>query len=792
MRGFKTCRRLLGAGVAFAALSPVAAMADTAAEQASTPESSQKASEPAPGEIVVTAQKRNEVLRDVPVAISAFTSEKRDLLGIDSGQDLARFTPGMELVQSPDRVTIRGVGRAANTLGSDPGVAVYYDGVYDSEATPLVQAPMLVERIEVLRGPQGTLYGRNSIAGAINVISRRPADQLEIEFEQTLGSFEMSRTTGTVSAPLTDGVGFRLSGDYYRPERFIDNLQCDCKVGSERRTYLEGQINFDIGSNANLFLVYGYLKKSGTTIPTVRQVPYDTTTRSIGLTINPTLGYNIPNPGVTDPFTVDSTPEYRTRTEHRVAANLDVDFGWADFTYVGGFKHRKGRFVGDFDESSRVGFTDPVSGAFVSSELLFATREKAKSYSNEINLKSPANGSAFKWIVGLYQSYQSADQLLTVFAPNQPEFSTATIALGDLLDGPPFTIVPNDDSELFKRGGHVTSKSYAAYGQVDIDLTSALSVTAGIRYTHDKKDGSEVGRLVVYSPELAPGVAVQVNDRSRPVAENWDGVTGRLSMNWKPSERSLVYASYGRGYKAGGFDLGAFNAPVRPEYVNSYELGYKADFGTTLSVSVAGFYYDYKDLQLISRVCAGTVVNPCGVTVTSFTNVPKSRSKGLEFEGNWRPVDGIELIASYAYLDATYRDFRNIQNPLNPSGTPLDLSGQQMPLSPHHKFALTPVFTVPTESGTFKLLATYSYTGKQHYDLFDFAPYRVGTAESVDLRASWTDRSERFTITAYVKNLLNERMIDNVALSTISAGNFGRAVQWDLPRTYGLKFLAQF
>ncbi|NBU29145.1 MAG: TonB-dependent receptor, partial [Caulobacteraceae bacterium] len=163
-------------------------------------------------EVIVTAEKRTESLQDVPVAVSAYTAETRQIIGISTVQDLANFTPGLSFSGSQDRVFIRGVGRQTNTNGSDPGVATYTDGVYDASTRSVSASDFFVERVEILRGPQGTLYGRNSIGGAINAISKRPTDSFSGEIRATAGDYGVLNLEGAVSGSITDGLRARLAG----------------------------------------------------------------------------------------------------------------------------------------------------------------------------------------------------------------------------------------------------------------------------------------------------------------------------------------------------------------------------------------------------------------------------------------------------------------------------------------------------------------------------------------------------------------------------------------------------
>ena len=211
-------------------------------------------------EVVVTAQKRSESLQDVPVAVTAFTSETRDLIGITSIADLTDLTPGLSYATTIDRMSLRGVGRLTNNDGSDPGIATYSDGFYTASNVEAGKRSIHTDRIEVLRGPQGTLYGRNSIGGALNVISKRPTDTLEGEVRATVGNYDTQIFEGSLSGPITDWLRFRIAGNqggqgegFFRDE---DSNETEGNVSDD--LYVEGQLEFNIGESFEGWFKYSH------------------------------------------------------------------------------------------------------------------------------------------------------------------------------------------------------------------------------------------------------------------------------------------------------------------------------------------------------------------------------------------------------------------------------------------------------------------------------------------------------------------------------------------------------
>lgn len=767
------------AGMAFALLTGGwPAFAEAATDQPSQPPQRIE-------EIIVTAQKRQASLQDVPVAVSAFTDNQRDLLGIKSAQDLADFTPSMSYVDSPNRIMLRGVGRVTNSIGSDPGVATYYDGAYNSESWPLAQPPLLIDRIEILRGPQGTLYGRNSIGGAVNVISKRPADAFEAEFSQTISSRDSSRTTVTASSPIGDRVGFRLSGDYDRAPEYIRNV-AGGDIGGSDRTYLEGQLDFSIGASAELWLLYGYMEEEGDVLPSVRRSPYDTTSLSSGLFINPTLGYTAINPGVDDHYSVavDDVGTY-DREEHRFVAEFIWHLDSSTIKYIGGYGKASVTISEiDFDQTTRASFVHPVTGTFVSSRLLNDIADDKRWWSNELNWSS-SDDARLRWILGVYHYGEDDRQPFRIYNPGQAELATP-------LSMATFQVIPNPSRDIYFQDGDLESESYAVYGQADYDLTETWSATLGLRQTWDRKRAAESQRLVLYDPAtFGLPFAIDAANSQRKLKDDWQGTTAVFGLQWKPDENRLAYASVSTGYKSGGFNLGSMQDPVDEEKITAFELGYKWTLQDRLRMNAAAFYYDYKDIQVLTNFCAAPD-GTCGFSLQQYINVPKARSYGFELESTWHPADPVQLILSYAYLNAEFRQLDGVQNPLDPTGNPLDLAGTAMPLSPENKATAALVYTFNVGPGLLDLAASYTWTDEFHLDLFDFPLYRVEDHGQASFTATWTDHRDRYRLIGFVSNAFDKESFSNMMLELTGPGTYGRSVSTTLPRMVGAEVQLRF
>ncbi|MBI1406222.1 MAG: TonB-dependent receptor [Caulobacter sp.] len=790
-------------------------------------------------EVVVTAEKREDSLQDAPVAISAYTSKQRDVVGIRTIQDMANFTPGLSYSTSLDRISLRGVGRLTNAIGSDPGVATYNDGFYTSSTVEASKTPMFVDRVEVLRGPQGTLYGRNSIGGAINVISKRPTSTLQGEVRATGETYDYNILEGWVSGPITDAVGYRLSVQYgpHQGDGYFTNIANGRDEGKLGRVFVEGQLEFDPSDTLNIWLKYSHAVWDDDFRSANLTTPYATggnfipgTATSLvppnGLVPNPAFGYTTSNPGVVDvrKYNTDTAATQTLDDNHTFVLQATLNMGWADLKYVGGYQTYLYKNYSDLDYTARKSFDYPT---IYGSVTIFPTYiqeyiEDKTYYSNELNLVSTGDGP-LQWIAGLYQYHEDFYQPVTWYAPNQVQLRTPINISGAL------PADPNPRGAFYAGTGDLSADSYAAFGQIDYQFNDVWSLTAGLRYSYDEKDGLETYRLVNFDPSaIVPGcpggcgpftsafdVTASVTGAVAPgglgtgavvrrVKGDWSLLSGRIQLGWKPDDSTLGYLSYSRGGKSGGFNLGSWspNPVVDPEKVDAFEAGIKKDFGRTLRLNAAVFYYDYRNPQVPLPTFNG------GVVTTNFINIDKARSLGFELEANWAPTDDLQFLLSYAWLDATIRDsccFVDESDPLaadagaNPIGPlvggrqPQKLDGNRLPSSPRNKIALNGRYSWHFAPGDLTASVSYIWRDETWYSVFTTDRFRADSFDQVDARLTFTDADNRFTVIGFVRNAFDEQGYDGVASANgTGATGFGRIVSFTPPRTYGVELQYRF
>ncbi|WP_304166619.1 TonB-dependent receptor [Phenylobacterium aquaticum] len=737
-------------------------------------------------ELVVTAEKREQALQDVPVAVSAFTSSQRDVVGMTNIQDFVNFTPGMNY-SGTDRISLRGAGRNTFYVGNDPGVATYSDGFYSASSSELFKTPLFVERTEILRGPQGTLYGRNAMGGAVNTISKHPAHEFGGEIRASYGNFDHSKVEGVVSIPVAEHLRFKIGGSQdEQREGFIKNVGTANDGGTIKRTYFEFQAEAELGDNATAWLRYSRTGWDDTTGVGDRLsntiTPYDTTRvfQPIGgLLPNPQYGYATANPGVTDPYKMNTnTNGYgQLRGNHLLTAQVTYDLGWADLKYIGGFQQYNYQTGGDYDGTSRTAaIAIPGMAVPYYPDQTTDFNEHKRYYSNEINLSSKADGP-LTWIVGLYQYHEEYAQQIQLADPQQTQLAQPLTLTGALA-------AANPSRDFVDQNARLTSKAYAVFGQATYKFNDAWSVTGGLRYTKDQKDGYESQRLILLSPSVASGFfAFDVSSDMDPtkagvqnfrsMSGSWDAVTGTLDVDWTPDHDTLFYGKYSRGYKSGGFLLGTL-APqpeAKQEGVDAFELGMKKTIARRLILNSSLFYNDYKNLQLNLQQ-----LNAAGTTsANNFVNVD-AHAYGLELEAQWQPIQPLQFIASYGYLNTEITRGCCFYDPADPSallssakpkgGTAVtngvllvfqDLKGSQLFQSPENKFAFNGNYTFDFTPGSLILSATYTWTDKTIYQPFKDPAFEVPAYGTADFRVLWKDADEKYSVIGYVKNAFDEQ-----------------------------------
>jgi iron complex outermembrane receptor protein len=848
-------------------------------------------------EVVVTAQKREQSVQDVPVAVSAYGSARRDLLGVNTVEDFARITPSLSYTNN-DRLSIRGFGRLTNSIGTDPSVALYSDGIFSTSMADTSTPSLFIERTEILRGPQGTLYGRNSIGGTLNVISKRPTKDFEGEVRGSIGNYGTWRTDGLFSGPITDSLRFLIGGSReMRDEGFIKNVGPADDTATSDRWMGEAQLEADFGSHVTARLRYSKFEWQdsygvGNTLGT-NVSPFDTVSLTgsgtSALYYNSTFGYQGVNPAIADPYKIDTNANAAGTLKDHQRIHLDVtaDLGGATLKFLSGYQQYAYFTSSDSDNTPQTaplsvlvpaggtlsvdldGPNGPLPSQNITRPAFTATniapdartfyREYQQWLSNEINLSSNGDG-AVQWIVGLYQYQQKWDQ---------PQ---GIRIVGDNSLFAPAGAPANPSGAFLSVSGHLDTKSYAGFGQVDWTFADAWTATLGLRYTYDKKTGTDFARYVARGPSTAigaadaaptlenaiigavraqvpgaplaliqtlvptvgpqvaaavlaatQGLALDVTQSQvcgaaacpsdlraapgggleRDLAGDWNAVTGTAGLQWRPADDTNLYLRYSRGYKSGGW-LGSNGLTpdpyADPEHVDTYELGAKQVFGGRLQVNAALHYSNYDGMQTPLTVALGTI------TAGRFLNL-NARVQGVELETIWSPVDALQLLLNYSFLDTKITDGCCFVDNSDPAATangarPVasagagrvaqTLVGNQLPLSPEQKLTAGINYTWTFGPGSLTASGTYTHIDDQQSTIWANPIYTAPSFDLTDARLLWQQAEGRYTIIAYAKNAFDEVAYGSSSGSSPTAVGIRRSVSLIYPRTYGMEVQYRF
>ena len=570
-------------------------------------------------EIVVTAQRREEKLQETPVTVTAITATQLANQGITSTQDIAKSVPNLQLLPltanpSTFQIGLRGgVEQTGGLIVSEPVVGLYVDDVYRGRLQGANLQLSDVERIEVLRGPQGTLYGRNTFSGAIKIITRTPsADNSWFDASVGLGSFSERNVQASVGGGLTDTVGASLAVLYRnQQDGWITNRAQNKRLGQEENVSVRGKLVYDSGPwKASLALAYGKDDNDGYIASAIRFVPPTVpANRATSVTtdqVQPRYGsdpyiaeYPQPSGGKTKTLsaTVDISREFDQFTLRSITGYVDLDdfFRW---DIAAGLRLPTGVFSPSFDRQSDA---------------------TAKQISQELQAIGTAMDDRLDWIAGLFYFDETGDQTLT---DDIPLFGLRNLA-------PTFL--------------SIDTKSWAAFGQATWKATDRLNVTIGGRQTDDDKD---------FSGNIQSGFGNPVPRTQVTLAKKFSSFTPKLGFDFKFNESAFGYVTASKGFKSGGFNgLAVLNPAVLravygPQDVKTYEAGIKADWlERRLRTNVAVFINDISGLQQTASLGAGSFAQQ---------NIGNATVKGIEAEISAQPTEGLNLFANLGFTDAKY------------------------------------------------------------------------------------------------------------------------------------------
>lgn len=720
------------------------------------------------GVIIVTAQRRAEAQVDVPITITSLSSETLETASVSQLSDIGKITPALrfDFAGGFFQPTIRGIGTAVVTSGGGGNVGIYIDGFYSPNPLAADFDLISVESIQVLKGPQGTLFGRNTTGGAILVSTREPSTAgNSFEGRVRYGRYNEAKAEGIANYVVSDRVAFGIEGQYRRGDGWQRDISNNNKrVGDYENWSVRLSMKAELSDNVEVLLRYKHGQVDDPSPLLAASYEDDD------------IGIGAPFGGIPGTFTTDknriasgSVPEFFHSNSDTVQGTIRADLGFADLTSYSQYRNEKVNASQDLD----------YSGVDI---FQLGLPNNNETWSQEFLLTSKP-GTRLQWTAGLFY-FENSDQYLTFI--NNPG---------------------NGPNQRIRFGGSSTTvKSYAAFADATYEVVpDRLFVTAGARYARDKVDDAYFNtRFLSPAPITLPdgttcpatGGQVYISECD-PEAVDFaddDRITPRFVIRYKPTDETSIYASYTKGYKAALIDVGGScqNPPfvcsrVRPETINAYEVGAKYE-SAALSLEAAGFYYDYKDLQ-VSIFEAGTA---------RIVNAAKSEIYGLEGQMRYRPVPALQLTAGASWVHARYKTFENapiytrcsdfgpdfFNANCAPNGVTFlvvgqDLENVTMQRTPEFTGFIGARYEMDLGGGELALSGNLSYSSS-----FYFGPsgiqFRQGGYETLSLRAQWTAPDERWYIAAYGDNVTNSRYLTQTQYS-----NFGLGANWSKPVTFG-------
>ncbi len=737
-----------------ASLLATAAMPAFAQDTATAPDDAEDAGPV--GDIIVTAERRASNLQETPLAVTAVTGETLQAAGVAVINDLAATVPNLTSTTGPQgsadaNFFVRGVGQFDFIITNDPGVGLYVDGVYLGRTVGAMLDSGDIERVEVLRGPQGTLFGRNTLGGAINIVSRQPDPGAFSGSASVLyGSRDRIEATAAINAPIGDDSALRVSGFFRQQDGFARNAVTGDLFGATDRYGGRAQLKLGLTETLTVDLSADYSLDRSNPAPSV--------TRAI------VPAPFFPPAALNDVFDPDNfyrvfasnSPEARNET-FGFSGTVTLELGNATLKSITAYR--------ELDSFST---SDPDGTRFRLYDQDVVTTQNQ--FSQELQIAGDAMEGKLNYLLGGYYFAEDAEQVLGLcFAP----ISSPAAA--------PFAAC-----NTWTQGNVQETRSYAVFGQARYELLTDLTVTLGGRYTWDTKDivsnqffdfrPQAVGPGAVFGfglpPELLGQRIVLPIVTNLPDSVSFEEFTPKVGIEYKASEDAFLFASYSQGFRAGGFN-GRLIRPqasvptYAPDTNDTYEVGFKTDWlDRRLRVNGTLFYSKYQDIQQ-------TIVDP--QVQFRVANAGDATLKGFELETVIVPTDGLRFDIGLGYTDSEFQDVPAAVGPIN---------GNRLPFAPEWTVSLAAQYDIETSAGTFTPRIDYRLQSEVFFTAFNLPLERQESYGLLNARLGWTDPDKRFNVAVFAQNLTDEEYFtfgqDALATQGVAYSYLGR------PREFGV------
>ncbi|MEO5569289.1 MAG: TonB-dependent receptor [Bacteroidia bacterium] len=680
-------------------------------------------------EVVVTAQKKEESLQNVPFSITAITSKQVKEYRLWDSKEITAIVPNLYAADPGDNRNVTSI-RGITSTSYDPAVATYIDGVNQFGLDTYISQLFDVERIEILKGPQGTLYGRNAMGGVINIITKQPTNTLNGFAEISMGNFKQQRFSAGIQAPLIKNKLFMGVAAMY-----------DSRDGFYKNEFTNSTFDDQHSITGNYYLKYIANSKWAITLNAKHR----------NLRNNGAFPLNISDPMNETPLEFVLNQNATTEMVDDIYnGSLSINYFGKSFNFSSQSSYQSNRHI----------YTNPIDGDFSPYDIVTIINNydgwnKVQVGTQEFKFTSPASSSsALAWTGGAYLFYQ-----------DNPVKQTTRFGADAAFFGAP----PNSSSINTTKG---KTSGASVYGQATYSITKKLDLTAGLRFDYEKKKYSVLGEF-----QMDPDPNPFVTRPDTSASANFNALSPKAGMSFRMIETSLIFASYSRGYRTGGLtQLGSDPSqpplyPYDPEFSNSIEAGIKNNlFANRLDINISGFLTFVTDAQV------PTLVLPDAITVTR--NAGELKNQGIEVEAAATPMKGLEANYSIGYVNAEYTKLNLSQN-----GVEKDLKGAKQIFTPD----LTSMFALQYSHGIgtkqqlkIVIRGEWMYLGKQYFDLtntIEQKPYNL-------LNTHCGIAAKNFELMFWARNMQDTKYISY-------AYDFG-AVHLGNPRTLGVTLTGKF
>ncbi|MDE2725065.1 MAG: TonB-dependent receptor, partial [Gemmatimonadota bacterium] len=664
-------------------------------------------------EIVVTATKRTQSLQDLAGSISALDDAQIKLRGVANTEDLIAYVPGANFTKGAGNtfVSIRGVGVSLGQGFADPSVATHIDGVFLARTNMGSLQMIDLERAEVLRGPQGTLYGRNATGGVINFISKKPTEEFEGSFSVGAGSWDKVTADGYISGPITDKLLGRLSASYSDHDGYYDTVAPRSgHIADERHESFRAMLRYLPTENLTIDLSVSYEEEE-----------YHDISQVVDLDVFALISLFFPPEFTTDePFTSTQQEPYPHSEKESSMASLIANWDISDdltFKSITAYVDHENPGINDADgylgESLTVG------------SLEYPRFDKVNTFSQEFNLIGTSLDDKLDWTLGFFY-----------FTENHKPRTTAFIPIFDV-----------EIDQFYS----ADSEAMAAFVDLTYHVTDNFRINAGLRESRDERDFQQRYTLnFTTNPFELCGPTSPIADGKSSF--DWDSTSPKLRFEWDAGENHLLYAQWQEGFKTGGINIGECGDTYEPEEISAYEVGFKStllDGAMTLNGSY--YIYDYENHQ--------AQLFPGGPTLALVVNLAGADIQGFDLELVWHASENFRIDGSVAHNDNEISETTFTTNPA--TGVVEDLKGNAVPHAPEWTAAVGANLFIDTDAGNFTARAEVRYSDEVQHGLFD-SPNELADEYTVgNIYLSYSSPSAAYEARAFVRNVTDKEYLED-------------------------------